>query len=98
MEKQKDSTFIDYIVETSDKLAKQAHNIYSQEVDSIINSKSTNINQIEMALDSILGFCYDSSMLKLFKRLCRYYYFIDKQAVEEYIIFYREMWDDNYND
>ncbi len=29
----------------------------------------------------------------LFKRLCRHYYFINKEAVFDYVNAYREMWD-----
>jgi len=84
---------VEYIGETTSKLAKQAYGIYVQEIDSIITSKATNVKDIERILDSLLGICYDSNILKLFKKLCRYYYYIDKQAVAEYVEMYREMWD-----
>ena len=86
---------VNYIGETTSRLAKQAYDIHAQEINYIINSKSTNIKDIERILDSLLGFCYDSNILELFKKLCRYYYYIDKQAVAEYIEFYKEMWDND---
>ena len=93
LDENKANALVEYIGETTSRLAKQAYDIYAQEIDSIINSKATNVKDIERILDSLLGFCYDSNILKLFKTLCRYYYYIDKQAVAEYIEFYREMWD-----
>lgn len=86
---------VEYIGETASRLAKQAYDIYVQEINYIIDLKLTNIKDIERILDGLLGCCYDPSILKLFKKLCRYYYYIDKQAVAEYIAVYKEMWDND---
>ena len=75
-------------------LARQAHAEYSIEVDAVILTKSRDAQSIERLLDGILDFCFDPSMLQLFKKLCRYYYAIDPGATASYVHAYREMWDD----
>jgi len=85
----------DDIGETLSRLARQAHDIHAQEINYIINSKSIDIKDIERILDSLLECCYSSNILELFKKLCRYYYYINKQAVIEYVELYREMWDND---
>jgi len=40
----------------------------------------------------MLGFCWDKNMLKLYKKLCRYYYGIDEHAAASYVYAYKEMW------
>ncbi|OGV17496.1 MAG: hypothetical protein A2X47_04000 [Lentisphaerae bacterium GWF2_38_69] len=67
--------------------------LYSKEVDAVIDSDSKDKHLIEMLLDGMLGFCWDKNMLKLYKKLCRYYYGIDSYAIASYVIAYREMWD-----
>jgi len=83
------------LVDGLQSLALQALSIYSQDVEQIIRTKSTDIKYIERTLDSILGFCFNQDMLNLFKKLCRYYYFIDKQATAEYIYMYKDMYEDD---
>lgn len=92
-----DNEFDDIVklVEYGQSLALQAFSIYSQDVEQIIRTKSTDIKYIERTLDSILGFCFNQDMLNLFKKLCRYYYFIDKQATAEYIYMYKDMYEDD---
>ena len=60
----------------------------------IIVDKSTYQNHIDHILDGLLDFCFDESILLLFKKLCRYYLNINPIATADYINFYREMWDD----
>ncbi len=75
------------------KLTIQSETIYSQEVDLIIVSDCRDKYRIERVLDGMLGFCFDKNMLKLYRKLCRYYYSIDSRATVEYIYAYRDMWD-----
>lgn len=81
------------LAEESQQLASQAVAIYSPIVENIINCKSKDTKQIELILTYMLDFCFDDKMLVLFKKLCRYYYFIDPEATSFYINYYREMWD-----
>lgn len=62
-------------------------------VDQIISSKITDCKVIEQTLDIMLDTAFDEKVLILYKKLCRYYYFIDPQAAVSYVEFYREMWD-----
>jgi hypothetical protein len=76
------------------QLSKQAYQAYVPLVEGIIDSKSCGVQQIEHLLDGMLGFCFDEKMLVLFKRLCRYYYYIDPVATAAHVYAYREMWDE----
>ena len=66
---------------------------YSDEIERIIKIKNPDRSTIEHTLDALLDVAFDSDILLLFKKLCRYYYNINPQATAEYISFYREMWD-----
>ena len=74
-------------------LAQQAVGIYENEVSNIIQSKCTDTKEIEQTLEKMLDFCFDPSMLLVFKKLCRYYFEIDRHATATYIMRYRELWD-----
>ncbi len=84
---------IEKIVNSLHDIGKQAVAIYESEVDQIISSGCYEKNRIELAMDRMLGFCFDKDMLSLYKRLCRYYYAIDQNAATNYVYAYREMWD-----
>jgi hypothetical protein len=75
-------------------LARQAKSLYSVEVDAIINDKIRDSRHIERCLDGILDFCFDDEMLLLYKKLCRYYFYIDQETTVFYVNSYREMWDE----
>ncbi len=74
-------------------LARQAHTGYAAEVNALIASRSRDVRQIEHLLDGILDFGFDDAMVRLFKRLCRYYYNLDPAATAVYVHAYRDMWD-----
>jgi hypothetical protein len=77
------------------RLARQAHAEYSPEVDAVIHEQSRDPKRIERLLDGILDFCFDPEMLRLYKKLCHYYFAIDPEATVSYVNFYRDMWDDD---
>jgi hypothetical protein len=81
------------LVEGLQKLPKQAYSVYAPLVEDAIRNKSRDTQEIEHLLDGILDFCFDATMLALFKKLCRYYYFIDPVAAATQVYAYREMWD-----
>ncbi|MEA3495093.1 MAG: hypothetical protein U9R42_03560 [Bacteroidota bacterium] len=68
---------------------------WKPKAEQIIRTKSRDINEIEHTLDALCEVAFDDEVLALFKRLCRYYYYIDQQATIQQIQFYREMWDNN---
>lgn len=86
---------IEPLAESIQQLGGQAVGIYTPMVESLIMSKSTDTRQIEHLLDYMLDFCYNDKMLLLYKKLCRYYYFIDQQGAFFYVNAYREMWDED---
>jgi hypothetical protein len=61
-------------------LAQQALKQYSVEVESIVIERDKNSQRIEHCLDGMLGFCFDDRMLRIYKKLCRYYYDINPEA------------------
>jgi len=71
---------------------------YTPEVEVIIKTKCRNEQQIERLLDKLLDLCSSDEALPLFKKLCRYYYSINPQVPVNYVDFYREMWDEEYNE
>jgi len=82
------------IAKTRDQLAHQAEKQYVLEVEGILRTQSRDPRQIERLLDGLLDFCFDPAMLRLYKKLCRYYFEIDPEATASYVYAYREMWDD----
>ena len=80
------------------QLADEAQRIYAAEVTAIIRHSCRDTQQIEHALDGLLGFCYDESLLNLYRILCRYDFTLDPQATVEYVQAYREMWDTEASD
>ena len=82
------------LAKTSNRLARQAEQQYSLEVEAILNAQSRDPQRIEHTLDGMLDFCLDPSMLLLYKKLCRYYFKIDPEATASYVYAYRDMWDE----
>ena len=78
------------------QFAQQALSGYKDKVDNIIYNNITDENTIEHTLDFMLDFCFDNDILKEFKRLLRYYMKHNEQAVADYVGYYREQWDDDY--
>jgi len=76
------------------RLAARAGKEYAPVVDSIVRSRTKDTRHIEQTLDGLLDFCWDPATLRLFKKLCRYYYTIDPKATVEYINAYRNIWDE----
>lgn len=68
---------------------------YTPLVEAILHSECCDSRHIEHTLDGLLDFCFDANALMLYKKLCRYYYFIDPRATVSYINAYRKMWDED---
>ena len=66
---------------------------YGPEVDGIVRSGSHDAARIEQVLEGLLDFGDDETCLRLYKRLCRHYWTLDKTATAEYVMLYRELWD-----
>lgn len=85
---------ITQMMQSRDELAKQAYNEYEPTVKRLIELQTKDVNQISLTLDYLLDFCFDDSMLLLYRQLCRYLYDIDPSAAADYVNSYREMWDE----
>lgn len=66
---------------------------YEPIVNGLINSCSKDRKKIERTLTGLLDFCGNSAILQLYKKLCRYYYYLDPKATAQYVLLYLERWD-----
>lgn len=82
------------IISARNELARRAESQYAREVEEIMQAQCRDQQRIELLLDFILDFCFDSAMVRLYKKLCRYYFKIDPEATASYVNAYREMWDE----
>ena len=67
--------------------------VYEPIVNGLINARSKDRKKIERTLTGLLDFCGNSAILQLYKKLCRYYYYLDPKATAQYVLFYLERWD-----
>jgi hypothetical protein len=81
------------IAERMQTLYLQAESDYSYSVNYLIQSKITDEKEIEHLLNYMLDFVDNKKILALYRKLCRYYYFINPQATAEYIQSYKELYD-----
>lgn len=81
------------LIKQSQRLSEDAVIIYKDIVEDLIISEVKDNNQIELTLDYMLPFCNNNDMLLLYRKLCRYYFYINPEATVDYINMYREMWD-----
>lgn len=67
---------------------------YTEIVNGILDGKIADEQEIACILDGMLDFCQFNEMLLLFKRVCRGLYLKYPGLVHDYILFYKEMWDE----
>ncbi|MFV8342271.1 hypothetical protein [Flavobacterium sp. XS2P39] len=77
-------------------LHEEAYHIYKPQVEDLIKTQTKDGNTIERHLDYLLDHCGNEKVLELFKKLCRYYWDIDPRATADYILIYKEHWDDDH--
>lgn len=82
------------LAESHNQLAQQAHQQYEPMVNSLIATKTSDVNQISHTLDFMLDFCFDDQILQLYRKLCRYMYGLDQESAAFYVNAYRDMWDE----
>ena len=99
---------MDHNKENSDNLVKQIGELFlhgqnlaetavilnTPLVDNIVETDSQDIKLIEHTLDNLLDLAFDEYILILFKKLCRHYYAINPHSATEYVLAYRDMWDE----
>jgi hypothetical protein len=82
------------LAKARNQLAHQAEQQYAPEVEDVLRTQCRDTNHIERLLDGILDFCFDPAMLRVYRKLCRYYFTIAPGATVSYVNAYREMWDE----
>lgn len=64
------------------------------QINGILSNCVTDSGLIEHLLDTLLDYAgMNEDALVLFKRLCRYFYYINPNATAEYIYTYRDLYD-----
>lgn len=89
----KQNMTVTQIAKKIQNLAKTAVISFEREFNEIIDSRCMDAYQIEHTLDGMLNFCFDKSILEMYRKLCRYYYNIDQKSATGYVYAYRDMWD-----
>jgi hypothetical protein len=82
------------LAKARNQLAHQAEQQYAPEVEGVLRTQCCDPNRIERLLDGILDFCFEPPMLRVYRKLCRYYFTIDPEATVSYVNAYRDMWDE----
>ncbi|MCX5809945.1 MAG: hypothetical protein NTX36_11340 [Proteobacteria bacterium] len=82
------------LAKACNQLAHQAEQQYVPEVEDILRAQCRDPNRIERLLDGILDFGFDTAMVRLYKKLCRYYFTINPEATISYVNAYRDMWEE----
>ena len=84
---------ISEIAKSLNALGETAAAVYEPIVNDLINLRSKDNMEIQRTMDYLLDFCGNQAVLQLFKKLCRYYYYLDPAATSDYIGFYMEQWE-----
>ena len=69
--------------------------VYALDVEEIVCLKVKDCARIEGILDRLLDVAFDDEILKIYRKLCRHYWFINPEATAFYVQSYREMWDED---
>ena len=72
-------------------LEQRAYAVFREFVDLVIDGKQSDIAQIELTMDYMLGFGYDEKIEGLYKKLCRFLYPKYPQLVENHVRFFIEI-------
>lgn len=82
------------LVSLQKQLVVQVLDYSGVEVDFIISNQIKDEKRIEHALDLLLDAAFDEQVLEIFKKLCRYYYFLNPESAIWYVNQYKESYDD----
>jgi hypothetical protein len=82
------------IVRAGRRLARQAEEQYAPEVEDILLTRCRDSHRIELLLDGMLDFGFDAAMVRLYKKLCCYFFEVDPMATASYVHAYQDMWDE----
>ena len=86
---------IETIVNNINSLTKDNLKIFIPMVEDIISRNSKDVKEIETLLDRLLDCCFNDKVLVLYKKLCRYYFYIDSEAAKDYVRYYFEIYEED---
>ena len=67
---------------------------YTPAVQDICNRKNITESELEHFLDYLVSACISDDMIFLFKKVCRRFYKEYPETIAEYIMFYKELYED----
>lgn len=76
------------------QLNKDLLELYTPVVQDMCDKKSVTQYELEYFLDYLVSACVSDEMLLLFKKVCRRFYEEYPETIAEYIMFYKEMYED----
>lgn len=85
---------INTIVERLINLSEMAYETYLPLVEDACNMTMSE-NDMSHLLDGLLSFAYDDKMLELFKMVCRRYYYLYTDCINDYVGIYRQIYTTN---
>lgn len=86
---------MDTLSKTISELNTQAVAAYTPMVEDICTRKNVSKNEMESLLDWLVSSCISEDMIALFKRVCRLFYNQYPQLIADYILFYRELYEED---
>ena len=89
---------INTIVESMKSLNRQAFSVYKPIVDEICSGRAVEEKELENVLDGLVSACLSDEMLNLFKRVCRKFYNRYPEIITDYVMFYKEMYEEQGDD
>lgn len=85
------------LIQQSQRLANEAVRLYSPTVSDVCLrfAKGEEVGEAEVArlLDGLLGFCFDSRIVELYRKVCKAAVPFYQQLIVDYIGYYKEQWD-----
>ena len=89
---------IDFIVESIKRINRQALLVYKPIVEEICSGRTVKEKELEKVLDGLLSVCISDEMLSLFKQVCRKFYNQYPEIIADYVMFYKEMYEEHEDD
>ena len=89
---------IDFIVESIKSINRQALLVYKPIVEEICSGRTIEEKELEKVLDGLLSVCIRDEMLGLFKQVCRKFYNQYPESITDYVMFYKEMYEEQEDD
>lgn len=74
------------------QLHQKAYEIYLPLVEDVC-SRTVSEEELSHLLDDLLNFACDEKILRLYKRVCRYYFDVYPSCIRDYIEAYWEIWE-----